>query len=58
MSQENKKDYNQGRITRELLKDNTNYENYYICGPVNFVINTKKILDDLEIMPEKIIKEF
>ncbi|MDD3264067.1 MAG: hypothetical protein PHT94_04215 [Candidatus Nanoarchaeia archaeon] len=44
------------RIDGELLKENLNYEYYYICGPYIFSKEIENILLNLGIKKEKIIK--
>lgn len=44
------------RIDEELLKENLNYEYYYICGPFIFSKEIENILLNLGIKKEKIIK--
>jgi len=59
LTREDKPEYKKGRINKELLKENIKdfSQHFYICGPMQFVVDVKKALDDLGANTEKITIE-
>jgi len=61
LSRENNPNYNHGHINKDLLQKhikNLNKEQYfYICGPMQFIVDMKKALDSLGVQPEKVVIE-
>lgn len=58
LSREKREGYDYGHIDKAYLKAQIGEEqNFYICGPMKFVIQMKLILDELGVKPETVIVE-
>lgn len=59
LSQENLDKYEYGFITEEFLKSNVSdfSQYFYLCGPPAMMKAVGKILLDLKVEPNKIVKE-
>ena len=51
--------YEYGRIDKEFLKKHIEKfdSHFYICGPMQFIVDIKKALDDLGASPETVVIE-
>ena len=49
--------YAHGRIAKETLKQYLDIARYYICGPIQFVVDIKNMLDALQVKPENVVLE-
>jgi len=59
LTREKVEGYGHGKITKELLQkyiDNFD-KHFYICGPMQFIVDIKKVLDDLGVKPESVVIE-
>ncbi len=58
LTQEKIDNYQTGRINKEHLSPYaSNTQNFYICGPTQFVVDMKKALDNLEVNPDNVVIE-
>lgn len=61
LTRENNPNYNHSPINKEFLQKhlkNLNEEqHFYICGPMQFIVDIKKALDSLGVQPEKVVIE-
>lgn len=59
LSREERQGYESGRIDSEFLKKHISNFNqkFYICGPMQFVVDIKKSLDELGASPEEVVIE-
>ena len=59
LTREKKNSYEHGRINKEFLQKHINdfSQNFYICGPMQFIVDVKKALDELGAKPESVVIE-
>lgn len=59
LTRENNPNYRNGRINKDFIKQYvSNFDQYfYICGPMQFIVDMKKALDELGVLPEKVVIE-
>jgi len=59
LTRENNPNYHNGKINKEFLQKHIKdfSQNFYICGPMQFIVDIKKALDDLGVSPENVVIE-
>lgn len=61
LTRENNPNYNHGYINKEFLQKHLkNFDidqHFYICGPMQFIVDIKKALDSLGVQPESVVIE-
>jgi ferredoxin-NADP reductase len=59
LTKEKRGGYEHGQIDKEFIQKHVNdfNQNFYICGPIPFVVDIKRALDELGVKPESVVVE-